>query len=99
MTAFMPEDTALLAVAKRGYFSFTPHTLETADALIAEWAMIRRMHYAVENGELRVGMRGVAAPIFDCFSFPKYAIGVTGHVSTCYRRTLFGSTSPYCCGR
>jgi IclR family acetate operon transcriptional repressor len=45
---------------------------------------IREQGYAVEDGENRIGLRGVAAPIFDFNDTPQYAIGLIGM----FRRTL-----------
>ena len=39
---------------------------------------ILRQGYAVENGELRVGLRSVAAPVFNVAGEAAYAICVVG---------------------
>ncbi|HCP14968.1 MAG TPA: IclR family transcriptional regulator [Peptococcaceae bacterium] len=65
-------------------FAFTPHTITETDKLEIELAAIRERGYAIENGEYRIGLRAVAAPIFDVSGSVKYSIGVSGmyrHIS------------------
>jgi len=57
---------------------FTPHTVTDADALIRELKTVREQGYAIENGEFRVGIRGVAAPIRDHKGVIRYALGLIG---------------------
>lgn len=61
--------------------AFTPHTIASEQALATELAAVRKNGVAVEDGEMRIGMRAVAAPITcgtEC-----YALGITGM----FRRT------------
>ena len=39
---------------------------------------IRRCGYAVENGEYKIGLRAVAAPVSDRDRKTRYALGVVG---------------------
>ena len=57
---------------------FTPHTVTDADALIGELRTVRENGYAIENGEFKVGIRGVAAPIRDHKGAVRYALGLIG---------------------
>ena len=57
---------------------FTPHTALTFDALETELQFVRANGYAVENGEFRVGIRGVAAPVRTLRGEIKYALGLIG---------------------
>lgn len=41
----------------------TEHSLPTADAVIAQWAQIRRRGYALTLDELEIGLTGIAAPV------------------------------------
>ena len=49
-----------------------------AVALEAELAEIRRQGYAIENGEYRIGLRSVSAPVFDVNGQAAYAVCVVG---------------------
>jgi IclR family transcriptional regulator, KDG regulon repressor len=69
------ERDRLLAAGLRRY---TPLTLATDDAFAAEMARIRTQGFAINRGEWRLEVRGVAAPIFDAAGAPIAAIGVCG---------------------
>ena len=56
----------------------TPHTITETDALLSELKTVRANGYAIENGEFKVGIRGVAAPVRDQNGDVKYAIGLIG---------------------
>lgn len=58
--------------------AFTPATITTRDRLERELAAVRRRGYAVNRGEWRQGIWGVAAPIRDATSTPVAAISVWG---------------------
>ena len=59
-------------------FAYTPHTVLDFDALEAELTAVRERGYAIENGEFRVGVRGVAAPVRTQRGECKYALGLIG---------------------
>lgn len=61
-----------------GLVRHTPLTQAAADDFRREMARIREQGYAVNTGEWRVEVRGVAAPIFDGAVAPVAAIGVCG---------------------
>lgn len=73
------KDADVLALLKaRGQQPFTPHTLTTAEAVMKEIGQIRENGYAVENGEYKIGLRAVCAPVFDRYGAKRYAVGVVG---------------------
>lgn len=57
---------------------FTPHTISTEEALRTALQRIRADGYAVEDGEYRIGLRAVSAPVYDRNKNLAYAIGVVG---------------------
>ncbi|MBQ3548953.1 MAG: IclR family transcriptional regulator [Oscillospiraceae bacterium] len=57
---------------------FTPHTIGNSETLLAAMERIRREGYAVEDGEYRIGLRSVSAPVYDRNGNMAYAIGVVG---------------------
>jgi len=79
---------ALLAFQSDGYLdrfedkleAFTPRTLATAAALRQEIEVIRQQGYAVNRGEWRASVCGLAAPIFDATRRSIAAIGISGPV-------------------
>ena len=58
--------------------AFTPHTIGDAAALLSELRTVREKGFAIENGEFKIGIRGVAAPIRDHSGAIRYAIGLIG---------------------
>lgn len=71
-------DTAIRRIFETRYQAFTPHTVQSAEALVSEIRSVREKGYAIENGEFRIGIRGVAAPIRDHSGAIRYAIGLIG---------------------
>ena len=61
-----------------GLRPFTRHSLTDPEAFRAAMAEIRNQGYAVEDGEYRVGLRAVAAPVYDAAGTLTYAIGAVG---------------------
>lgn len=78
MLAFMPERL------RHGYISsvemapMSPNTITTAQGLTAELGKIRQRGYAIDNEELSLGLRCVAAPVFDYTGTASYALSVSG---------------------
>lgn len=62
----------------RGMQAYTPHTLTTQEAVLEQLRRIRQDGYAVENGEYKIGLRAVCAPILDSEKKVRYAVGVVG---------------------
>lgn len=61
-----------------GMTAFTPHTITEITRLLPALAEIRAQGYAVEDGEYKIGLRSVSAPIYDRSRQMRYAIGVVG---------------------
>ena len=58
--------------------SYTPHTATAFEQLDAELRTVREKGFAIENGEFKVGIRGIAAPIREHTGEIRYAIGLIG---------------------
>ena len=81
--AFLPPVQARSILRSAGMPAFTPHTITSMEAMEAALEQIRAQGFAVEDGETRIGLRSVAAPVFDINGTPRYAISVLGM----FRRT------------
>ncbi len=57
---------------------FTPHTLTDADAMIADLSAARARGYALDGEERNIGMRCIAAPVFNVFGEVVAGISVSG---------------------
>ena len=58
--------------------AFTPHTITEPQKLLQALHTIREDGYAVEDGEYKIGLRSVSAPVWDRYGHPQYALGVVG---------------------
>ena len=76
--AYLPKEEAMSALARTGMPMYTPHTIADLGAMRRELESVRERGYAIENGEMRIGMRSAAAPIFDISGAVTYAIAMTG---------------------
>jgi IclR family transcriptional regulator, pca regulon regulatory protein len=65
MLAFLPEAEAHNILARSDLQPLTPHTITDPDRLMAELQRIRSRGYAINEQEVALGVRGIAAPILD----------------------------------
>ncbi len=73
-----PDADVCAILRSRGMQTFTPHTLTTQEAVLEQLEQIRRSGYAIENGEYKIGLRAVCAPVFDRDGKARYAVGAVG---------------------
>jgi IclR family acetate operon transcriptional repressor len=78
MLAAMDERGVAGALGRQGLGQFTPHTLTSRDALAAELARTRARGYAIDDEEHALGMRCVAATVFDENGEPWAALSLAG---------------------
>ena len=57
---------------------FTPHTETDTAALLASLPACREAGFAVENGEYKIGLRSISAPVFTGGGTLKYVVSVLG---------------------
>lgn len=62
----------------RNYMPAIAHTIVTREGMLREMERIRGNGVAIENGEHFIGLRSVAAPVFDSSDIPRYALAVSG---------------------
>lgn len=72
-----PQD-ALKLLKRQPLAAFTPHTITDAAALMQELTQCRENGYAIENGEYKIGLRSISAPVFTQAGEVKYTVGVIG---------------------
>jgi IclR family transcriptional regulator, acetate operon repressor len=65
-------------LTRKGLREFTPKTLTSPDALIAELEAIRRRGWSLDDEEHNSGMRCVAAPIYNAYGEAAAGISVSG---------------------
>lgn len=57
---------------------FTPHTITDIPSLLREVEVCRTQGYAIENGEYKIGLRSISAPIYNVGGKVQYTVGVIG---------------------
>ena len=75
---------------------FTPHTIIDPAALLQEIALCRANGYAVENGEYKIGLRSVSAPIYTVEGQVRYTIGVIGMFRSVHSEEFCAATEQVC---
>jgi IclR family acetate operon transcriptional repressor len=78
LLAAMPEDEVERIIALRGLPAATAKTITTPAGLRAELQAIRERGFAIDEEENAIGLRCVAAPIFDENGKPVAAISLSG---------------------
>ena len=57
---------------------FTPHTITDSPSLLREVEVCRTQGYAIENGEYKIGLRSISAPIYNVGGKVQYTVGIIG---------------------
>jgi IclR family acetate operon transcriptional repressor len=78
LLANMPEQRVASILQRRGLVRFTDHTIDNPASLRAELEQVRQQGYALDDEEHAVGLRCVAAPIFDENGQALAAISLSG---------------------
>lgn len=74
--AWLPETELVRVVADNGLADLTPRTITTLAALVEDLRLVRRRGYAVDDGESRIDVYGVSAPVRDLSGAIVGAVGV-----------------------
>ena len=78
LLAHLSRRHVLEIIAKEGLPSITPKTIVSKVKLLAELERVRRQGFAESDEEQYLGVRGVAAPIFDASGETCAAVSITG---------------------
>jgi IclR family transcriptional regulator, acetate operon repressor len=89
LLAAMPENQVSAILHKRGLQRITANTIDTPAALRAALNEVRRRGYAVDNEEHALGLRCIAAPIYDEHCDPLAALSISGPKSRISDERLF----------
>jgi IclR family transcriptional regulator, KDG regulon repressor len=78
LLAYLPDDQLSSLFDHYKLAKTSPHTIDSKSRLLAELDTARRQGYAASDGELFLGIRAVAAPIFDVNAGVPAAVSITG---------------------
>jgi DNA-binding IclR family transcriptional regulator len=76
--AFLPDGELDDYLQSVKWVAMSPKTITKPEKLKADINKIRQRGYAIDNEELSLGLRCVAAPVFDHTGRPTYAMSVSG---------------------
>jgi IclR family pca regulon transcriptional regulator len=75
--AFLPDDEVEAIVDALDFKTFTRYTISDKRRLLAELRRVRSRGYAINDQELVLGIRGIAAPIFGVGGRPIAAVNIS----------------------
>ena len=78
MLAFLPPEAAKEVIDNTRFVRFTSKTLCSREELMKSLERVRRRGYGIDDEEIELGVRCVAAPVFDANHMPIAAISVSG---------------------
>ena len=76
--AHMPRAEAEKLLRRQSMTQFTPHTITDVGALMREVDTCREDGFAIENGEYKIGLRSISAPVYTVERAVRYTVGVIG---------------------
>jgi PcaR/PcaU/PobR family beta-ketoadipate pathway transcriptional regulator len=90
MLAHLPSDELRQYLDQTPLKACTPNTIVDPQSLENELALVRKQGFATNDEELEIGLRAVAAPIWDHTSRAIAAVNVTGSSSSITNTRLVG---------
>ena len=78
LLATLSDSEIVKRMQRTGMAAYTPHTIADTETLLSRVAQIRQNGYAIEDGEYKIGLRAVSAPVYDVNGRACCAIGVVG---------------------
>lgn len=78
LLSYLSPGEARKRLLSAGLQPYTPHTITDADELLNGMQWVRERGYAVEDGEYKIGLRSVSAPVRDGLGAVRCAIGTVG---------------------
>lgn len=76
--AALPESEAQAMLGRKTLTAYTPHTITDASVLLASLEQVRQQGYAVEDGEYKIGLRSVSAPVCGVDGAVRCTVGIVG---------------------
>ncbi len=78
MLSYLSQRSRESLLKKQRMISYTPHTVTDAQTLSRDLNTTCERGYAVEDGEYKIGLRAVSAPVFDSTGRLRYAMTTVG---------------------
>lgn len=94
LLAEMDEDRLTRTLSNQNLEAFTDHTVTDLAQLRADLTRIRQRGYSIDDEEKNLGMRCIAAPIFDVHGEAIAGISISGPVSRVSRDDIDRLSAP-----
>ena len=78
LLAHLPDEDVEEIIREKGLPRLTPHTITDREALAAELRLVRRNGYAVDDEEIELGLKCIAAPARDASGRVVAAVSISG---------------------
>ncbi len=78
MLAYQPDEVWRQIAHEHGLNRYTPNTITSVEAFAAELEKIRSHGYAIDNEEVEIGVRCIAAPLWDANGKVVAALSISG---------------------
>lgn len=78
LLAYLPENRVRMIFNRIPFVKSSPRTIDSKAKLLEDLKIVRKQGYAISDGELFLGIRAVAAPIFGASGEPRAAVSATG---------------------
>lgn len=86
--AFKPLSTVERLLKEHPLTAFTPNTTTDINKLMKQLAAIRNQGYAMDDEEITLGVRCIAAPVYNYRGNVNYSLGVSGPTSNITPSTI-----------
>lgn len=97
--AFLPDRELEDYLQSVAWVAMSPKTIMTPEKLKIDIQKIRKRGYSIDDEELSLGLRCVAAPVFDHTGRPTYALSVSGPTQRMSKKkinTILTTLLPLC---
>lgn len=88
MLAFLPPEELERRLSQAPLKACTPNSIVNRQALLAELEKVRRQGFATNDEELEMGLRAVAAPVWDRSGQVAAAVNITGSAAMISRQRM-----------
>lgn len=75
---------------------YTPHTITDLAELNRQLRQVRADGYAIENGEYKIGLRSISAPVRTVEGKVRYAVGVIGMFRSVHSEEFHAAVEQVC---
>ena len=94
--AHMSRTAAEALLRGQSLTQFTPHTITDIPSLLREAEICRANGYAIENGEYKIGLRSISAPVRTVEGKVRYAVGVIGMFRSVHSEEFHAAVEQVC---